>query len=401
MPFRIRREVGWMTGIRKGLVVGVVAVLAQGAAAELTNGLYAAFDTTMGGFTCRLDYAEAPLTCANFVGLAEGTQNWVSTNGAVKAEPFYDGLIFHRVITNFMVQGGCPLGTGTSGPGYAFPDEFSTNLTHHSAGILSMANSGPDSNGSQFFVTLTNTSWLNGKHAVFGEVVDGMNTVSNIGVVVTDGGNRPKTDVVMNAVQILRVGVDAEAFDPADQPLPEVSGLPLDLSVSNNAPSLLVGLNEAGYEQQIFISQDLKSWWLGISRYTSSLDFDWTISFPDSMTNVFCRAVSIYYPQAIHGLAHDIEGNTFDFYQDTKQMSFSFDEQPNGSFVINGISGVLSNWQWGWDKYWAELAVLLSTGEVYRFHRGEESELWSCTLSEGALQTDLGEWSTQYETIPW
>ena len=132
----------------KRFIIVFVAMMMSGVLrAEMPDGLYAAFDTSMGSFTCRLDYAEAPLTCANFVGLAEGTQSWIDPDtGAVRNDPFYNGLIFHRVIDGFVIQGGCPLGTGTSGPGYAFPDEFVPTSAHYTnVGTLAMANSGPDS----------------------------------------------------------------------------------------------------------------------------------------------------------------------------------------------------------------------------------------------------------------
>jgi peptidyl-prolyl cis-trans isomerase A (cyclophilin A) len=169
-------------------------------------GTYAHFDTTEGRFTVRLFQEQAPRTVENFVGLAEGTKEWTHPASRKKQNtPLYDGIVFHRVIDGFMIQGGDPLGQGTGGPGYKFADEFHPSLRHSKAGILSMANSGPNTNGSQFFITLGPTPHLDNKHSVFGEVVEGMDIVKRIGGVRTARGDRPVTDVVINRVTIERV----------------------------------------------------------------------------------------------------------------------------------------------------------------------------------------------------
>ncbi len=173
---------------------------------KLKPGTYAHFATTEGNFTIKLFEKEAPKTVENFVGLAEGTKEWTDprTNQKVQ-KPFYNGLIFHRVIAGFMIQGGCPLGQGTGGPGYRFADEFHPSLKHNKAGILSMANAGPGTNGSQFFITLGPTPHLDNRHSVFGEVVDGMDVVKKIGSTKTDARDRPAKDMVINTVKIERV----------------------------------------------------------------------------------------------------------------------------------------------------------------------------------------------------
>ena len=169
-------------------------------------GTYAHFETTEGRFTIRLFHEQAPRTVENFVGLAEGTKEWTDpASGKKQKAPLYDGIVFHRVIDGFMIQGGDPLGQGTGGPGYKFADEFHPSLRHSKAGILSMANSGPNTNGSQFFITLGPTPHLDNKHSVFGEVVEGMDVVKRIGGVRTARGDRPVTDVVINKVTIERV----------------------------------------------------------------------------------------------------------------------------------------------------------------------------------------------------
>jgi len=169
-------------------------------------GTYARFDTTEGPFTIRLFAEEAPRTVDNFVGLAEGTKEWTDPRtGRQEKAPFYNGIIFHRVIDGFMIQGGDPLGQGRGGPGYRFADEFHPSLRHSKAGILSMANAGPNTNGSQFFITLGPTPHLDNKHSVFGEVVDGMDVVQRIGRARTGANDRPVKDVVINTVTIERV----------------------------------------------------------------------------------------------------------------------------------------------------------------------------------------------------
>ena len=169
-------------------------------------GTYARFETTQGTFTVRLFEKEVPSTVANFVGLAEGTKEFTDPKtGQKKKEPYYDGVIFHRVINGFMIQGGDRLGQGTGGPGYKFADEFHPTLRHVRAGILSMANAGPNTNGSQFFITLGPTPHLDNRHSVFGEVVEGLDVVKKIGAVATGAQDRPVTPVVMNKVTIQRV----------------------------------------------------------------------------------------------------------------------------------------------------------------------------------------------------
>jgi peptidyl-prolyl cis-trans isomerase A (cyclophilin A) len=166
---------------------------------------HARFDTTEGSFTVKFFDEEAPKTVANFVGLAEGTKEWTDPKtGGKKTGPFYDGVIFHRVIDGFMIQGGDPLGRGTGGPGYKFADEFHPSLRHTREGLLSMANAGPNTNGSQFFITLGPTPHLDNRHSIFGVVEEGMDVVRKIGKVRTGAQDRPVNDVVINKVTIER-----------------------------------------------------------------------------------------------------------------------------------------------------------------------------------------------------
>ena len=174
--------------------------------AKRNPGLYARIDTNLGNFTIQLFSQETPKTVENFVALAKGTKEFVDPKtGQSAKKPFYDGLVFHRVIPDFMIQGGDPRGDGTGGPGYKFEDEFNSPRGFDKPGILAMANAGPNSNGSQFFITVAPTPWLNKHHTIFGEVVEGYDVVLKIGKVDRDGRDRPLQPVVMSKVTIEEV----------------------------------------------------------------------------------------------------------------------------------------------------------------------------------------------------
>ena len=197
----------------------IFARLATASGFEPTeDGLYAAFDTSEGEFTAILYFEQVPITIANFVGLAENSiSHFDDTTGEAQNKRFYDGITFHRIIENFVIQAGSPNGTGTDGPGYSFADEIEPDLKHNAKGILSMANAGPNTNGSQFFVTLSSetATHLDGRHAVFGLVVDGIEVVETIGLAPTGAGGAPTNPITIKSVTILRVGEAAEAFSPA------------------------------------------------------------------------------------------------------------------------------------------------------------------------------------------
>jgi peptidyl-prolyl cis-trans isomerase A (cyclophilin A) len=169
------------------------------------KGTYAVFKTSLGEIVCKLFPDRAPETVANLIGLAEGTKEYVGRDGKKTKGKFYDGTIFHRVIPNFMIQGGDPSGTGRGGPGYKFKDEFDPRLTFDKPGKLAMANAGRNTNGSQFFITHVPTPFLNKKHTIFGEVVQGQDIVVKIGGVKMDRRDKPLEDVVLEHLGIVRV----------------------------------------------------------------------------------------------------------------------------------------------------------------------------------------------------
>jgi peptidyl-prolyl cis-trans isomerase A (cyclophilin A) len=166
--------------------------------------LHAHFTTSEGSFKARLFDDEVPKTVANFTGLADGSKEWTDPRTGRKTNArYFDGTVFHRVIDGFMIQGGDPLGQGTGGPGYTFADEFSPKLRHDRAGLLSMANRGPNTNGGQFFITLAATPWLDNKHSIFGEIIEGMDVVKKIGSTPTSKpGDRPLKPITIQSVTI-------------------------------------------------------------------------------------------------------------------------------------------------------------------------------------------------------
>jgi cyclophilin family peptidyl-prolyl cis-trans isomerase len=233
-------------------VIGLVfanAFLARGQG----EGIFAEFNTSMGSFTCRLEYAYAPKAVANFIGLATGQKAWLDqTKGVVRTDPYYNGLIFHRVIRGFVIQSGSPNGFGTDGPGYNFLDEFAPSLRYGSAGVLGMANSGTNSNGAQFFLTVAPQTSLNDHYSIFGELTGGTNVVLDISRVGTDFNDKPTNNIVLQSVVIRRVGAQAEAFDINSQGLPVVTSQPLNIGRSSSNLVSLTFSNRIYTENFVF-----------------------------------------------------------------------------------------------------------------------------------------------------
>jgi cyclophilin family peptidyl-prolyl cis-trans isomerase len=222
-----------------GLIVSTVLTAFSQGVSEFADGVYAVFNTTKGVIVCQLEYKLTPMTVANFVGLAEGKN--FKVNDMVISKPYFNGLTFHRVIKDFMIQGGCPLGTGTGDPGYKFDDEFNENLKHVGPGILSMANSGPGTNGSQFFITHKETPWLDGKHSVFGHVISGQNVVDSI-----------QQGDIMNSVEIIRVGNAALAWNAQEAFDKVFLEKQIALNKQKEAIAKIEAMSEEEYKQFMF-----------------------------------------------------------------------------------------------------------------------------------------------------
>ena len=193
--------------LQAGMLVALAGISSPAALAQKRKpGLYAIFQTNQGTIVCELYDKDAPITVKNFVDLAEGTKEWKDPRtGAMKKTHYFDGITFHRVIPEFMIQGGDPTGTGTGGPGYKFQDEFSPKLKFDKPGRLAMANAGPGTNGSQFFITEGNTEFLNNKHTIFGQVIEGMDNVKKIARVPRNASDKPNQPVVIEKLTIERV----------------------------------------------------------------------------------------------------------------------------------------------------------------------------------------------------
>ena len=172
--------------------------------AKKETSIHAKIVTPMGTIICKLFDKQAPITVANFIALTEGTTEYTNAEGEKVKDKFYDGLIFHRVMPNFMIQAGCPYGTGTGGPGYKFDDEFSKDLNFDIPGRLAMANSGRNTNGSQFFITEVATPWLNQRHTIFGQIVEGQEIVKEIANVDTDSRKKPIKNIIIKSIEIIR-----------------------------------------------------------------------------------------------------------------------------------------------------------------------------------------------------
>ena len=268
------------------------------------DGLFAIIETTKGTIRAQLEYEKVPTVVANFVGLIEGTQTSLDLlSGALnESSGFYDDMIFHRMIDDFMIQTGSPNRRGTDGPGYVFQDEFHPSLTHEPF-VLSMANSGPNSNGSQFFIPVKETPWLNNVHSVFGEIVEGTDVVTAISKVATDQGDRPVEEVTLKSIKIERIGAAAEAFSVESVQLPVVRHLK---STWRRTDGLfrLESKFQPNSDVQLYASPNLQEWtseriaFFGDDEATPDLPVDVSDVVTGRRTNFF-RIAEIAYPTVV------------------------------------------------------------------------------------------------------
>lgn len=321
-----------------------------------TNGIYADFTTSMGNFTCRLDYTNAPKTVANFIGLATGQRAWLDLpTGRARTNAFYNGLTFHRVIAGFMNQGGSPNGQGTDGPGYAIKDEFCPSLVFDSFGVLAMANSGPNSDGSQFFITVAPFTSGNNTYTIFGRLVSGSNVVYAINHVGTDANDKPLTNVVMHSVIIRRVGSAAQAFDIHAQGLPIVTNLPLKIA-ANTSQVTLTFSNRLYADNQLYSVTNLGSAWtaeaLGLEVAAPVSN---NVQRAKDAPRRFYSMAQVQYPASTFA-PKTMCGRTLtlNFTSGlTGTMTIIFDSVGGGTYTypLYSYSGTVTSYSWSQDPY--------------------------------------------------
>jgi len=290
------------------------------------DGVYAVFDTTEGEFTAKLFYDRVPMTVANFVGLAENTiSSYQYQTNQVLETPFYEGVTFHRVIAGFMIQSGSRSGLGDDGPGYEFPDEMRELISHDKAGTLSMANSGTNTNGSQFFVTLVPTTDLDDHHTVFGEIVEGMEIVNEIGLTQTDSSDRPTTNIIINKISIVRMGAEALAFNPTDHQNPIDLPIFPNVDLSDSDSTTVTFNRDPTIDYFRLESTDFENW-------ENSKRLSWSESDPSVITDsiampfqnanpVFYRYAPLFFP--------------FARTRDPMELNISIPGDLYGGFLVN------------------------------------------------------------------
>lgn len=331
------------------LALALCAILS----AKAQDGIFADFTTSMGSFTCQLHYDRAPKTVANFIALATGERAWLDLNsGAARRNPFFDGLTFHRVVSGFVIQGGSRNGIGTDGPGYTFQDEFEPTLRHNKAGILSMANSGLNSNGSQFFITLGATPHLDDVHSVFGEVTSGLSVVQAIGVVAVDGNSKPITPVIMQSVTIRRMGSAAQAFNVSAQGLPSVGGA--GPNITRSGTSYFLQFPRSIYsEYQLFDSSNLSVWTKSkIGLYVApapSTDLDVTNSAIGPAH--FYRVAQVAYPGPLFTPPSVAGGTLQIFFDGGGTLILNPNSAGTGTGSFDGNSLVITSYTWSQEAY--------------------------------------------------
>ena len=327
------------------IAAAAALVLAPGVARAVpaADGLYATVETTHGTFVIDLEFEKAPRTVANFVGLATGARTWVDLNtGLASNQPFYDGLEIPRVEPGFVIQMGSPFNTWGGGPGYQIADEFHPDLAHGEAGIVSMANSGSDTGGSQLFITLRDTPWLNQKHAVFGKVVQGLDVVQAIGLL--NGG-----DVTIRKVTITRVGAAAQAFDVHAWALPVVKQTPVVFDTSQAPTTIQLLYPPKNYTVfHYFNSPNLKDWTMESLQHLAGFyagTYDVTTEVAGQQRQLFRVAQAEYVPipQSLNGSTLELTLVPQDLiltltFTEEARLETNFDE-PLGTYNLRTMGG--------------------------------------------------------------
>jgi cyclophilin family peptidyl-prolyl cis-trans isomerase len=355
-------------GFCRGIVVRAVTVALLGASAPAimaqSNGIFADFTTSLGSFTCQLDYTNAPRTSANFIGLATGQRAWLDLpSGRAKTNAFYNGLTFHRVIAGFMNQGGSPNGLGTDGPGYVFKDEFSPLLVFDSFGVLAMANSGPNSDGAQFFITVAPYTYGNNTYTIFGRLVSGSNVVYAINHVATDASDKPLTNVVIQQVNIRRVGTAAQAFDINGQGLPIVTNLPLRIAKGAGQVTLTFS-NRLYGDNRLYSSTNLTTWTsdsLGVEITPPSSN---SVQRTNDSPRKFFRFAQIQYPSSTFA-PKTMYGRTLalNFDGGNGVITIVFDSVGGGTYTWSlNTPGIVSSYNWIQDVYRGQLWPIYFSG---------------------------------------
>lgn len=352
--------------VRPVICAGLLLSYIPSVPAQYTNGIYAEFNTSMGNYTCRLEYVLAPKTCANFIALADGQRSWLDLpTGLVRTNPFYNGTTFHRVIAGFMNQGGSKNALGTDGPGYQFVDEFNASLRHDGFGVLSMANSGPDSNGSQYFITVSPQPSLNDVHSVFGKLYGGSNVVYAINHVATGDKDKPLTNVTVNSIDIRRIGAAAIGFDINTNGLPVVTNLNLKIARSGANVSLTFS-NQLNTDNRLFSSSTLTSWTHSQLGVETALPVTNTIYRAANASRQFFKMAQVCYPSNLFP-PRNIHGRTLTVVF-TNGGSGTLIINPNstggGTYTFNGSPGAVLFYSWAQDPYNGKLLPIGFTGTL-------------------------------------
>ncbi len=356
----------WISCWLRKLGFLVLFFLVFRASGQYTNGIYAEFNTSMGSFTCRLDYAIAPKAVANFVGLATGARAWLDIpSGFVKTNPFYDGTTFHRVIAGFMSQGGSRNALGTDGPGYQFLDEFTNTARFDGFGVLAMANSGPDSNGSQYFITVSPQSQLNDVHTIFGRLYGGSNVVYAINHVATTN-DKPLTNVMVQSVVIRRVGTNANSFDINTQGLPVVKNLNLSILKTGTNMSLSFS-NRLDVENRFYSSTNLLNWSGSSMGFETSFPVANAVGINAVLPNQFFRGVQVQYPPSLWVPRNVLSRSVTFNFTGGAVISVAFDGFGGAFYADNSGHSGPAAYAWKQDAYRGRLLPLVLSGYSYVF----------------------------------